>query len=56
MNVVETPAGRRPFRTIVDKMGMGDAIDPYNAQLEAVTSGIFAAFGIDHLRQLKTSQ
>lgn len=53
--VIETPAGQRPFRTIVDTMGMGGAIQPYNEQLEAVSSGIYAAFGIGHLRQLKTA-
>lgn len=31
------------------------AIQPYNEQLETLSSGIYAAFGIGHLRQLKTS-
>lgn len=54
VKLIETPAGQRPFRTIVDKMGMGDAIQPYNEQLEKLSSAIYAAFGIDHLRELQT--
>jgi NAD(P)-dependent dehydrogenase (short-subunit alcohol dehydrogenase family) len=54
VRLIETPAGQRPFRTIVDKMGMGDAIQPYNEQLEKLTSGIYSAFGIGQMRQLKT--
>jgi hypothetical protein len=33
---------------------MGDAIQPYNEQLEKLTSGIYSAFGIGPMRQLKT--
>lgn len=53
VTVIETPPGQRPFRTIVDRMGMGDAIQPYNEQLEKLSLGIYSAFGIGHLRQLK---
>jgi NAD(P)-dependent dehydrogenase (short-subunit alcohol dehydrogenase family) len=56
VEVIETPAGQRPFRTIVDKMGMGDAINPYNEQLDRITAGIYSAFGIGHLRQLNTQK
>jgi NAD(P)-dependent dehydrogenase (short-subunit alcohol dehydrogenase family) len=47
--VIDTPLGERPFRTIVDNMGMGDAIRGYNEQLAQVTSGIYGAFGIDNM-------
>lgn len=50
--LVGTPAGERPFRTVVDKMGMGDHIEPYNQNLDQITSGIFNAFGIGHLLKL----
>ncbi|MEM6717180.1 MAG: SDR family oxidoreductase [Cyanobacteria bacterium P01_C01_bin.147] len=40
-NLIETPAGQRRFRTVVDKMGMGDHIEGYNEQLEQITSGIY---------------
>lgn len=56
VKVIDTPAGQRPFRTIVDKMGMGGAIQPYNEQLEKLTASIYSAFGIGHMRQLKTQQ
>lgn len=56
VNVIETPAGERPFRTIVDKMGMGDALKPYNEQLHQLTSNIYNAFGIGHMLELKKGQ
>lgn len=52
VKVIETPAGQRPFRTIIDTMGMGGAIQPYNEQLEKLASGIYSAFGIGHMREL----
>ncbi|THB71701.1 MAG: SDR family oxidoreductase [Desulfovibrio sp.] len=45
-NLVDTPAGQRPFRTVVDKMGMGDPINGYNDQLEQIMTGIYSAFGM----------
>lgn len=53
VKVIETPAGRREFRTIVDKMGMADAVQPYNEHLDKVMSGIYTAFGMAQMRQLK---
>ena len=35
-------------------MGMGAAIEPYNEHLEKIEEGVYGAFGIGHLRQLKT--
>ena len=52
--VIDTPAGHRPFRTVVDKMGMGDHIGPYNEQLGQITKGIYGAFGIEGMLELKT--
>jgi NAD(P)-dependent dehydrogenase (short-subunit alcohol dehydrogenase family) len=54
VKLVETPAGQRPLRTVVDKMGMGDQVQPYNEQLSKLTAEIYGAFGIGHLLQLKT--
>lgn len=54
LKVIDTPAGQRPFRTIVDKMGMGDPIGGYNEQLEKITTGIFGAFGMDGVMKLQT--
>ncbi|MFN0064285.1 MAG: hypothetical protein ACKVPX_17390 [Myxococcaceae bacterium] len=53
VGLVGKPRGTRPFRTAVDKMGMADALGAYNAQIEQVMKGVFAAFQIDHLLTLK---
>jgi len=44
--LVDTPAGERPFRTLVDKMGMGDQIQSYNDHADKLTNGIYSAFGM----------
>lgn len=54
-DLINTPAGQRKFRTVVDKMGMGDHIEGCNDQLEQVTAGIYGAFGIDGMLKLKVS-
>ncbi len=51
--LVDMPAGQRPFRTVVDKIGMGAAIEPYNEQLAKVTAHIYNAFGMSQLLALK---
>lgn len=51
--LIDTPPGQRPFRTVVDKMGMGDHIKGYNDHLEQVTSGIYNAFGMGEMLKLK---
>lgn len=53
--LIETPAGQRPFRTVVDKMGMGDHIQGYNDHLAQVTSGVYNAFGMGDMLKLKVS-
>jgi len=53
--LIATPAGKRPFRTVVDKMGMGEPIEGYNNLLEAVTLGIYNAFGMEEMLNLKTN-
>jgi len=52
-DLIGRPRGERPFRTIVDKMGMGDHVSGYNEHLDRVTTGIYTAFGIDHLLKVK---
>ena len=54
-NLIDTPAGQRSFRTVVDKMGMGDHLVGYNEQLEQITSGVFNAFGMGDMLKLKVS-
>ena len=51
--VIAMPAGKRPARTIVDHMGMGAAVAPYNEMLAAVTSGLYKAFHIEDMLILK---
>jgi len=51
--VINTPAGERPMRTVVDNMGMGTHIEPYNNQLDQIHTGIFTAFGMEDMLKLK---
>ena len=51
--LIDTPAGARPMRTVVDKMGMGDHIEPYNNQLAQIHEGLFNAFGMGDMLKLK---
>lgn len=53
VGIIETPAGQRPFRTVVDKMGMGDHLIGYNDQLEQIMSGVYGAFGMGDMLKLK---
>jgi NAD(P)-dependent dehydrogenase (short-subunit alcohol dehydrogenase family) len=53
VKLVDTPAGQRPFRTVVDKLGMGDPIEGYNDHLAKVTTGVYTAFGMADMLQLK---
>ena len=53
VKLLETNPADRPFRTLVDKMGMGAAVEGYNQAHEQVTKGVFSAFGIDHLLNVK---
>ena len=48
-DLIEIPAGKRPVRTVVDKMGMGDHIEPYNRQLDAIHEGVLSAFGMGEM-------
>ena len=49
VNLINQSVGQRPFRTPVDKMGMGDPIKPYNQQLEEITQGIYGNFQMGEL-------
>ncbi len=52
-DLIDTPAGERPVRTVVDNMGMGTHIQPYNDQLDKIHQGIFGAFGMADMLTLK---
>jgi len=47
--LIRQPAGQRPFRTVVDTLGMGAAIEPYNRALAELTAGLYANLGIAHM-------
>ena len=52
-NLIKTPAGQRPMRTVVDNMGMGTHIEPYNKQLDQIHEGLYNAFGMGDMLKLK---
>ncbi|MEM1144383.1 MAG: hypothetical protein AAGI88_17520, partial [Pseudomonadota bacterium] len=54
--LIETPSGRRPFRTVVDKMGMGEPISAHNDEQAKLTQGIYQAFEMDGLLDLEPSK
>lgn len=49
VELVEARTGQRPFRTVVDRMGMGMAVDPLNQQQAQITEHLFRSFGLGHL-------
>lgn len=53
LTYVEASKGSAPFRTVVDHMGMGEPLKGYNEQLEGVTRGVYAAFQIDGMLDVK---
>ncbi len=56
VNLIEIPDGERPLRTVVDNMGMGDPIQGYNEQLDQITAGIYNAFGMGDMLNLKVKE
>ncbi len=52
-DLINIPAGQRPVRTVVDNMGMGTHIEPYNQQLAQIHEGLFNAFGMGAMLKLK---
>ena len=53
LHLVEAPRGKRPFRTVVDRIGMGQAVEPYNAAADRMQAQVFQAFGMAQALQLK---
>ncbi len=51
--LIDKPASERPFRTIVDFMGWRDGIQAYNDQFEQLTKGIYQAFRMEGMLELK---
>lgn len=53
VNLIQTSAGQRYVRTVVDHMGMGTHIEPYNKALDQIHEGVFSAFGMQDMLKLK---
>lgn len=54
--LVDTPAGQRPFRTVVDSLGMADAAVANNDAAEQMTAAIYGTFGIADLLTVNAGQ
>jgi len=54
--LIDTPSGERPFRTVVDNMGMADAVTPYNEAAEQMTAAVYGAFGMGGMLEVKTER
>jgi len=50
--LLEMPFGRKPFRTVVDHVGVGPEIERYNAVLTDVTRNVMTGFGIEDMLRL----
>lgn len=53
LSVLDAPVAGRPFRTTVDTLGIGDAVEQYNLALDKTTKQIFSAFGMEDMLQVK---
>ncbi|KAA3634980.1 MAG: SDR family NAD(P)-dependent oxidoreductase [Calditrichaeota bacterium] len=52
-SVIEEQPGKRPFRTVVDGLGMGDPIKQYNEAADKMTNGIYNAFGMADMLKIQ---
>ena len=54
IDVIDRAPGKRAFRTVVDKIGMGEPLEAYNDQLADITTGLFTNMGIEGMLKLNT--
>lgn len=54
--LIDKPIEERPFRTIVDFMAWRDGIQAYNDQFEQLTQGIYSAFGMEGMLNVKAKE
>jgi NAD(P)-dependent dehydrogenase (short-subunit alcohol dehydrogenase family) len=52
-DLVAMDAGARPFRTVVDNLGMGAPVDQYNEHLHELTRSIYTSFGTADMLTVK---
>jgi NAD(P)-dependent dehydrogenase (short-subunit alcohol dehydrogenase family) len=50
--LIDTPHGQRAFRTTVDFLGMGNAVNDYNAHMDKMTRAIYGNFGIAQMLEV----
>ncbi|MEM6759482.1 MAG: SDR family oxidoreductase [Pseudomonadota bacterium] len=53
--VLGTAPGQRAFRTEVDRIGMAEPLQSYNAHLAQVTAGVFTSLGMADMLTLNTA-
>ena len=53
VGLIETEYGKRPFRTTVDFMGMGNAVNGLNEVSDEITNGLYKNFHIDAMLKVK---
>ena len=51
--VVNKPVGEKPFRTVIDTMGMGELVKQANDVQDNITSTMYGNFGIDGLLKVQ---
>ncbi len=52
VDLLEMPFGQKPFRTVVDHVGVGPQIERYNDVLHDVTRTVMTSFGIEDMLKL----
>ena len=53
VGLIENEHGKRPFRTTVDFMGMGNAVNGLNEVSDEITNGLYKNFHIDTMLKVK---
>ncbi|MEL6593656.1 MAG: SDR family oxidoreductase [Bacteroidota bacterium] len=51
-DLLAKPYGEKPFRTVVDYMGMAEPVEAYNTLLHQITRGLYTNFGNESLLSL----
>lgn len=54
VDLLAKPFGQKPFRTVVDRVGVGPQIERYNDVLHDVTRTVLTNFGIEDMLKLNT--
>ncbi len=54
VQLLAMPYGEKPFRTVVDAMGIGSLIERYNAELADVTRDVHSMFGTEAMLSMNT--